>query len=71
MSGNVFDDLKERGFIAQVSDEGAVRKTLGEKKITFYVGFDNIAISLVLQIQPQTVNSAMRTSIRPVSIAVW
>jgi len=46
LSGNVFDELKERGFIAQVSDENAVRKMLGEKKITFYVGFDSTAASL-------------------------
>ena len=46
MSGNVFDELKERGFIAQVSDENAVRKMLGEKTITFYVGFDSTAASL-------------------------
>jgi len=44
--GNVFDELKERGFIAQVSDEDAVRKMLGEKMVTFYVGFDGTAASL-------------------------
>lgn len=43
MSGNVYDELKERGFVAQVSDEAAVRKMLGEKPITFYVGFDSTA----------------------------
>ena len=46
MIGNVFDELKERGFIAQVSDEDAVRKMLGEKMVTFYVGFDGTAASL-------------------------
>ena len=46
MSGNVFDELKERGFIAQVSDENAVRKMLGEGTVTFYVGFDSTASSL-------------------------
>ena len=46
MSGNVFDELKARGFVAQVSDEDALRKTLGEKRITFYVGFDSTATSL-------------------------
>ncbi len=46
MSGNVFDELKERGFIAQVSDENAVRKMLGEKTVTFYIGFDSTAASL-------------------------
>ncbi|HDT12764.1 MAG TPA: tyrosine--tRNA ligase [Candidatus Aminicenantes bacterium] len=46
MSGNVYDDLKERGFVAQVSDEDAVRRMLGAERITFYVGFDSTATSL-------------------------
>jgi len=46
MSSNVYDELKERGFIAQVSDEDAVRKMLGEKQVTFYIGFDSTAASL-------------------------
>jgi tyrosyl-tRNA synthetase len=46
MSGNVFDELKERGFVAQVSDEEAVRKMLGGDPVTFYVGFDSTAVSL-------------------------
>jgi tyrosyl-tRNA synthetase len=46
MDGNVYDELKERGFVAQVSDEGAVRKMLGEGPATFYVGFDSTATSL-------------------------
>jgi tyrosyl-tRNA synthetase len=46
MNGNVYDELKERGFVAQVSDEAAVRKILGEGQATFYVGFDSTASSL-------------------------
>jgi tyrosyl-tRNA synthetase len=46
MSGNVFDELKERGFVAQVSDEAAVRQMLGGDPVTFYVGFDSTATSL-------------------------
>jgi tyrosyl-tRNA synthetase len=46
MNGNVYDELKERGFVAQVSDEAAVRKMLGEEHVTFYVGFDSTASSL-------------------------
>ncbi len=46
MSGNVYDELKARGFIAQVSDEAALMKALGEKKVTFYVGYDSTAKSL-------------------------
>lgn len=46
MSGNVYDEIKERGFVAQVSDEEAVRRMLGTEKVTFYVGFDSTATSL-------------------------
>lgn len=43
---NVFDTLKERGLIAQTTHEDEIRKILGEKKITFYTGFDPTADSL-------------------------
>jgi len=46
MSDNVYDSLKERGFIAQTSDEVAVRKMLGGSRVTFYVGYDSTATSL-------------------------
>ena len=46
MAENVFDTLSERGFIAQCTDEDAVRKLLGEKSVTFYIGFDPTADSL-------------------------
>ncbi|HSA94566.1 MAG TPA: tyrosine--tRNA ligase [Acidobacteriota bacterium] len=46
MSGNVYDELKDRGFVGQVSDEAAVRRTLGGNAATFYVGFDSTATSL-------------------------
>lgn len=43
---NVFDTLTERGFIAQVTDEEAVRDLLGKSKVPFYIGFDPTADSL-------------------------
>jgi tyrosyl-tRNA synthetase len=46
MSESVYDTLKERGFIAQVSDEEAVRQMLGGAPITFYIGYDSTATSL-------------------------
>ncbi len=46
MSRNIYDELKHRGFIAQVSNEDGVRRKLGKKSITFYVGFDSTATSL-------------------------
>ena len=40
---NVYDVLKERGFIEQVTDEEAVRDLLKNEKIKFYIGFDPTA----------------------------
>ena len=46
MSENVFDILKERGYIAQCTDEEGLRELLGKEKVTFYIGFDATADSL-------------------------
>ena len=43
---NVYDVLKERGLIAQVTHEEEVRELLGKEKVTFYIGFDPTADSL-------------------------
>lgn len=43
---NVFDILKERGFIAQTTNEEAVRERLSRPGCTFYIGFDPTADSL-------------------------
>ena len=43
---NVYDVLKERGFIQQVSDEEEIRQILGTQNVTFYIGFDPTADSL-------------------------
>lgn len=43
---NVFETLKERGFIQQCSNEERVANLLAEKQVTYYVGFDATAISL-------------------------
>ncbi|HET8669257.1 MAG TPA: tyrosine--tRNA ligase, partial [Candidatus Saccharimonadales bacterium] len=46
MSDNAFDILQERGFIAQVTDEDAVRQMLVKPPVTFYIGYDGTADSL-------------------------
>ena len=46
MSTNVYDILKERGLIAQVTHEEEVRELLGKEKVKFYIGFDPTADSL-------------------------
>ncbi|MBE7050696.1 MAG: tyrosine--tRNA ligase [Ruminococcaceae bacterium] len=43
---NVYDVLKERGLIAQVTHEEEIRELLGNEKVTFYIGFDPTADSL-------------------------
>ncbi len=43
---NVFDVLKERGLIAQMTHEKEIKELLANKKITFYIGFDPTADSL-------------------------
>ncbi len=43
---NVYDVLKERGFIKQTTHEEEIRELLGKEKITFYIGFDPTADSL-------------------------
>lgn len=46
MTTNVFDVLKERGFIAQTTHEDEIRDLLGKESVTFYIGFDPTADSL-------------------------
>ncbi len=46
MNTNVFDTLKERGFIAQTTHEEKIRELLGSENVTFYIGFDPTADSL-------------------------
>jgi tyrosyl-tRNA synthetase len=46
MSNNVYDILKERGFIAQLTHEEEIKDLLANQKVTFYIGFDPTADSL-------------------------
>jgi len=43
---NLYDILKQRGFIEQCTDENKLRQLLAKQKITFYIGFDPTAPSL-------------------------
>ncbi|NCC75834.1 MAG: tyrosine--tRNA ligase [Clostridia bacterium] len=43
---NVYDLLKDRGYLAQVTHETEVRELLGKPGVTFYIGFDPTADSL-------------------------
>jgi tyrosyl-tRNA synthetase len=46
MSNSVFDVLRERGFIAQLTHEEEIKELLDKQKVTFYIGFDPTADSL-------------------------
>lgn len=45
---NVYDILKERGFIEQVTHEEELRELLGKESVTFYIGYDPTADSLTV-----------------------
>ena len=42
----VYEELKARGLIAQVTDEEEIRELVNSGKATFYIGFDPTADSL-------------------------
>ena len=42
----VYDELKARGLIAQVTDEEEIKNLINNGKATFYIGFDPTADSL-------------------------
>ena len=42
----VFEDLKARGLLAQITDEEEIRELINAGKATFYIGFDATADSL-------------------------
>ena len=42
----IYEELIERGLIAQVTDEEGVRDLINNGKATFYIGFDPTAVSL-------------------------
>lgn len=44
--GEALDVLRERGFVADVTDEAGLRARMAEGPLTFYVGFDPTAASL-------------------------
>ncbi len=42
---NLYDVLKERGFIEQSTNESSLRQLFSRQKVTFYIGFDPTAAS--------------------------
>ena len=43
---NIFEELKARGFVYQMTDEAAIEKLLATGKVVFYCGFDPTGSSL-------------------------
>lgn len=67
---SVFQTLKERGFIAQITHEGPVKNLLENKKATFYIGFDPTADSLHVGhfLQMVVMSHMQKAGHRPIAI---
>ena len=70
---NVFDVLKERGFIEQATHEEEIRELLGKEKVTFYIGFDPTADSLHVGhfIQVMVMMHMQNAGHRPIALLGW
>lgn len=66
----VYEELKARGLVAQVTDEDAVRDLLDNRQCTFYVGFDPTADSLHVGhfVQILTMARLQRAGHRPIAL---
>lgn len=66
----LFEELKERGLIAQTTDEEKIKELLDNEKITFYTGFDPTADSLHVghYLQLVAMSHLQRAGHRPIAI---
>jgi tyrosyl-tRNA synthetase len=67
---SVFQILKERGFIAQITHEEPVKRLLENEKVTFYIGFDPTADSLHVGhfLQMVVMSHMQKAGHRPIAI---
>lgn len=67
---SVFDTLQERGYIAQLTHEDAIKELLEKQKVTFYIGFDPTADSLHVGhfLQMMVMAHMQRAGHRPIAI---
>ena len=67
---SVFDELKNRGLIAQTTHEDKIKELLENQKITFYIGFDPTADSLHVGhfLQLMVMAHMQRAGHRPIAI---
>ncbi len=65
---NVFDVLKERGYIDQVTFEDELKELLEKESVPFYIGFDATADSLTLghYLQVMVMTHMQRAGHRPI-----
>lgn len=65
---NVFDLLKERGYIDQVTFEEELKELLAKESVPFYIGFDATADSLTLghYLQVMVMTHMQRAGHRPI-----
>lgn len=70
MNMGVYDELKNRGLIAQTTHEEKIKQLLENEKITFYIGFDPTADSLHVGhfLQLMTMAHMQRAGHRPIAI---
>jgi tyrosyl-tRNA synthetase len=70
MPGSIYDELQERGFIAQVTNEAEVRDYLSQPSATFYIGFDPTADSLHVGhfVQMMAMAHLQRAGHRPIAL---
>ncbi|ABW18468.1 tyrosine--tRNA ligase [Alkaliphilus oremlandii] len=68
---NIFDVLKDRGFVKQFTHEDEIRELLGKEKITFYIGFDPTADSLHVGhfVQLMAMSHLQKAGHRPIFLA--
>ncbi|MDD2362593.1 MAG: tyrosine--tRNA ligase [Oscillospiraceae bacterium] len=68
---NVYDELNERGMIAQTTDAQRIREILGgDKPVTFYIGFDPTSDSLHVGhfVQLMVMAHMQRAGHRPIAL---
>lgn len=70
MADNVFDILKARGYVAQVTHEAEVRDLLAKPGVSFYIGFDPTADSLHVGhfVQMMVMAHMQRAGHRPIAL---
>ncbi|MDD3840148.1 MAG: tyrosine--tRNA ligase [Clostridia bacterium] len=67
---NVYDVLKERGFVEQATHEQEIKELLENEKVTFYIGFDPTADSLHVGhfVQVMVMMHMQRAGHRPIAL---